>query len=124
MKIFVPGFGAIITDENNLTFNADLLMKFRVEKRTRHIELNSLKLFFYHQNLEKYQLNRVDEINENITMSKSLIKVVEIRVDETREKVYFFYFGYKTKIITGRPFLVGNRSLDRKSITYFVYNKN
>uniref|UniRef100_A0A915MXS0 Aminopeptidase n=1 Tax=Meloidogyne javanica TaxID=6303 RepID=A0A915MXS0_MELJA len=46
MKIFVPGFGAQIPDENNLTFNGDLLMKFRVEQSTHRIELNALKLSF------------------------------------------------------------------------------
>uniref|UniRef100_A0A914NGX9 Aminopeptidase n=1 Tax=Meloidogyne incognita TaxID=6306 RepID=A0A914NGX9_MELIC len=87
MKIFVPGFGAQIPDENNLTFNGDLLMKFRVEQSTRRIELNALKLSFDRVNLEKYQLNRVDENNQN--MSKSAPKVVEVKVDEAREKVFF-----------------------------------
>nr|CAD2203580.1 unnamed protein product [Meloidogyne enterolobii] len=87
MKIFVPGFGAQIPDENNLTFNGDLLMKFRVEQSTRRIELNALKLSFDRFNLEKYQLKRVDESNQNL--SKSVPKVVEVKVDEAREKVFF-----------------------------------
>ena len=86
MKIFVPGFGAQIPDENNLTFNGDLLMKFRVEQSTHRIELNALKLSFDRVNLEKYQLNRVDQSNQY--MSKSVPKVVEVKVDEAREKVF------------------------------------
>ncbi|CAK5093200.1 unnamed protein product [Meloidogyne enterolobii] len=86
MKIFVPGFGAQIYDETNLTFNANLLIKFRVEQSTCRVELNALKLSFDHYNLEMYKLDRVDESYQN--MSKSIPKVVEVRVDEAREKFY------------------------------------
>jgi hypothetical protein len=43
MKIYVPGFIAI-PPEKNLTFDAALIIKFRVEKNVKRIELNSLKL--------------------------------------------------------------------------------
>ncbi|CAK5073542.1 unnamed protein product [Meloidogyne enterolobii] len=86
MKIFVPGFGTQIYDENNLTFNADLLIKFRVEQSTCRIELNALKLTFDYYNLEMYQLDRVDQRYQN--MSKSVPKVVEVffELDGTLEK--------------------------------------
>nr|CAD2179834.1 unnamed protein product [Meloidogyne enterolobii] len=87
MKIYVPGFDAQISDANNLTFNANLLMKFRVEQNTHRIELNALKLIFDHQNLEKYKLIRVNEVNNEIK-SKPL-KVIGIRIDEVNEKVFF-----------------------------------
>uniref|UniRef100_A0A1I8C2U7 Peptidase_M1 domain-containing protein n=1 Tax=Meloidogyne hapla TaxID=6305 RepID=A0A1I8C2U7_MELHA len=94
MKIFVPGFGAQIYDENNLTFNADLLMKFRVEQSTRRIELNALKLSFDRQNLGKYQLDLVDV--SDLNNSKSTPKVIEVRVffelDGTLEKGEHFLF--------------------------------
>uniref|UniRef100_A0A914MA61 Aminopeptidase N-like N-terminal domain-containing protein n=1 Tax=Meloidogyne incognita TaxID=6306 RepID=A0A914MA61_MELIC len=88
MKIFVPGFDAQISDANNLTFNANLLMKFRVEQNTHRIELNALKLNFDQQNLEKYKLTRVNEVNDEIK-SKPSLKVIGIRIDEFNEKVFF-----------------------------------
>ncbi|KAH7711631.1 peptidase family M1 containing protein, partial [Aphelenchoides avenae] len=45
MKVYVPGF-VPIAPEKNLTFDAALIIKFRAEKTTKKIELNSLKLNF------------------------------------------------------------------------------
>ncbi|KAH7693563.1 peptidase family M1 containing protein, partial [Aphelenchoides avenae] len=45
MKVYVPGF-VPVAPEKNLTFDAALIIKFRAEKTTKKIELNSLKLNF------------------------------------------------------------------------------
>uniref|UniRef100_A0A914HL42 Aminopeptidase n=1 Tax=Globodera rostochiensis TaxID=31243 RepID=A0A914HL42_GLORO len=86
LKVFVPGFGVHISPNLNLTFDGDLLLKFGVNRTTKRIELNALKLRFPVHNLTQYELNRVDDDG---AANGQMPKVVGIRVDEAREKVFF-----------------------------------
>ncbi|KAI1719438.1 peptidase family m1 domain-containing protein [Ditylenchus destructor] len=54
LKIYVPGF-VDLPPEKNLTFDAAMILKFRVQKATKVIELNSLKLNFP-EDLTQFQI--------------------------------------------------------------------
>uniref|UniRef100_A0A183BZM7 Peptidase_M1 domain-containing protein n=1 Tax=Globodera pallida TaxID=36090 RepID=A0A183BZM7_GLOPA len=94
LKVFVPGFGVHISPTLNLTFDGDLLLKFGVNRTTKRIELNALKLRFPVHNLTQYKLSRVDDDG---TVNGQAPKVVGIRVDEAREKVFFELDGELTE---------------------------
>jgi hypothetical protein len=85
LRVNVPGFGAQIPAERNLSFQGNLLVKIRVDRSTRRIELNALKLQFDLKNLSQYKLSKVDDDGGG----RSMPKVIGIRVDEPREKVFF-----------------------------------
>ncbi|KAL3101234.1 hypothetical protein niasHT_027990 [Heterodera trifolii] len=96
LKVFVPGFGAEISPQFNLTFNGDLLLNFAVNRTTRTIELNALKLRFDGNNLTAYELKRTDNLATGDGADRTP-KVIGIRVDEAREKVFFDLDGDLTQ---------------------------
>lgn len=83
LKVFVPGFGASIAPEHNLTFDGDLTLKFAVNRSAKRIELNALKLNFDKRKLEQYEVKRIGRDGGG----EKGPKVTDIRVDEALEKV-------------------------------------
>uniref|UniRef100_A0A915AG91 Aminopeptidase n=2 Tax=Parascaris univalens TaxID=6257 RepID=A0A915AG91_PARUN len=104
LKTFLPGY-VDIPPERNLTFDAALIIKFRVNEATNKIVMNALKLNFS-DNIEKYKLlqegeskpvqvmrfRRAEaaEISENATESEPLPEdedaVAETPVEEDEEE--------------------------------------
>lgn len=113
IKVYVPGFGADMPEKKNKTFDASLLLKFKVVQSTKQIELSASKLKFDKENISKFKILK-DDIGHgsirgnavqsgNSTKSSSVdfndkliggivpanIKVVAVTVNETLEKVFF-----------------------------------
>lgn len=91
LRVYVPGFGARIDPEHNLTFEGELVLKFGVNRTCRRIELNALKLRFPQEDVASaYALRREDrEGDADAEDEAETPKVTAVQVDEAREKVFF-----------------------------------
>ena len=79
----MPGLGAEIEPNKNLTFEGDLLLKFHVgRENTTEIELNALKLEIDISDLRKFELN-----HDSLGANNNVPKVTEIKMDKTEQKV-------------------------------------
>ena len=95
----MPGLGAKIESKDNLTFEGNLLLKFKVvRENTSEIELNALKLEFGTHDLEKFELKSESSSLTGPKTAKLEPKLTEIKMDEARQKVFATHYLHSIKI--------------------------
>jgi hypothetical protein len=75
VKVYVPGF-IPLPEKKNMTFDAALIIKFRVLNATNKIELNALNLEFSNK-LELYQLTQNGKVGSLSFFTHALISIFQ-----------------------------------------------